>query len=47
MVIAIAGLFVVGCKAQENSPTAVGSVDLQKYAGLWYDIASFPPLHDG
>lgn len=42
MVFALAGLFVFGCKAQEDSPTAVGSVDLKKYEGLWYDVASFP-----
>lgn len=40
--IAFFGLFLFGCKAQEVTPTAVGSVDLEKYAGLWYDIASFP-----
>jgi apolipoprotein D and lipocalin family protein len=42
MVIAIAGLIVFGCRAQDDSPTAVGSLDLQQYAGLWYDVASFP-----
>ncbi|MFH1118556.1 MAG: lipocalin family protein [Bacteroidota bacterium] len=31
-----------GCRAQDNSPTAVGSVDLTRYTGRWYDIASFP-----
>ncbi|MHC1776818.1 MAG: lipocalin family protein [Lentimicrobium sp.] len=41
-VIALSGLFLFGAKAQEVTPTAVGRVDLEKYAGLWYDIASFP-----
>lgn len=34
--------FLFGCKAQDSTPTAAGSVDLEKYAGLWYDVASFP-----
>lgn len=37
----VAGL-LFGCKAQDNTPTSVGSVDLNRYAGLWYDIASYP-----
>jgi len=40
--IALAGTFFIGCKAQKDTPTEVGMVDLQKYTGLWYDIASFP-----
>ncbi|GAP42304.1 bacterial lipocalin [Lentimicrobium saccharophilum] len=40
--ITLAGIFLLGCRAQDRTPTAVGSVDLEKYAGLWYDIASFP-----
>lgn len=31
-----------GCTAPKVVPTSVGSVELEKYAGLWYDIASFP-----
>lgn len=34
------GLF--GCKTSEVLPTSVGEVDLERYAGLWYDVASFP-----
>ncbi len=30
------------CSNSQTSPTAVGEVDLEKYAGLWYDFASFP-----
>ncbi len=26
----------------KNTPTQVGKVDLEKYAGLWYEIGSFP-----
>ena len=36
------GCFLFGCKTQDNSPTRVGRVDLARYAGIWYDIASFP-----
>lgn len=39
--IIMAGL-MMGCSAQKNTPTSVGNVELEKYAGLWYDIASFP-----
>lgn len=28
--------------AQQNQPTTVKSVDLNKYAGLWYEIAKIP-----
>ncbi|MBW6490366.1 MAG: lipocalin family protein [Lentimicrobium sp.] len=36
-----AGLLLC-CKAQDKTPTSVGSVDLERYAGKWYDVASFP-----
>lgn len=39
--IIMAGL-MMGCSAPRSTPTSVGSVELEKYAGLWYDIASFP-----
>ncbi len=42
MVIALTGLIVFGSKAQKAAPTAVGKVELERYAGLWYDIASYP-----
>jgi len=35
----------VGCAQNENTkspPTTVSKVDLQKYAGLWYEIAKIP-----
>lgn len=34
------GLF--GCKTGEVLPTSVGEVNLQRYTGLWFDVASFP-----
>ena len=34
------GLF--GCKTQHPSLKTVDQVDLNQYAGTWYDIASFP-----
>jgi len=34
--------FLFGCRAQESTPTAAGSVNIERYAGLWYDVASFP-----
>lgn len=39
---AMAGLFLLGCRSTEKVPTSVGEVDLKKYTGLWYDVASFP-----
>jgi len=30
------------CMTPKSTPTNVGEVDLEKYAGLWYEIASFP-----
>lgn len=42
MLIAFAAGILMGCSAQNNAPTSVGSVDLGRYAGLWYDVASFP-----
>ncbi|GAB1405046.1 lipocalin family protein [Lentimicrobium sp.] len=35
-------MFLFGCKTMDKSPTAVGHTDLNKYAGVWYEIASFP-----
>lgn len=34
--------FLLGCKAQDKSPTSAGSVNLDRYTGKWYDVASFP-----
>lgn len=33
---------LTSCFSSKSTPTQVGSVDLEKYAGLWYEIASFP-----
>ncbi|NVO19608.1 MAG: lipocalin family protein [Bacteroidetes bacterium] len=30
------------CSTNQNVPKVVPSVDLQRYAGKWYEIASFP-----
>lgn len=30
------------CSMSQNPPTVTDSVDLQKYAGKWFEIASFP-----
>lgn len=38
----LAGFFVGGCQAQPENPTQVGQVDLERYVGRWYEIASFP-----
>lgn len=40
--ITLAALFLFGCKTMDKSPTAVGKVELDKYAGKWFEIASFP-----
>lgn len=34
---------MLGCKNYEKMET-VASVDLQKYAGIWYEIASYPTV---
>jgi apolipoprotein D and lipocalin family protein len=33
---------MTSCEAQTQPLETVGSVDLEKYAGTWYEIASFP-----
>ena len=35
-------IFLVGCNAYHNPPKTQESVDLAKYMGTWYEIASFP-----
>jgi apolipoprotein D and lipocalin family protein len=35
-------LLLAGCAAPEPSLPTVAPVDLQRYAGTWYEIASFP-----
>jgi len=34
--------FVNCCTMSQNPPTVTDAVDLQKYAGKWYEIASYP-----
>ena len=44
----LAGLVLTACmsqpdyRAQETAPPTVPHVDLEKYAGLWYEIARYP-----
>jgi apolipoprotein D and lipocalin family protein len=40
-IIIIAFMFT-SCMAPKSTPTDVGKVELEKYAGLWYEIGSFP-----
>jgi apolipoprotein D and lipocalin family protein len=35
-------LFLQSCSMNKNAPTVVPSVDLARYAGKWYEIASYP-----
>jgi apolipoprotein D and lipocalin family protein len=35
-------LFINSCAMSQNPPTVTESVDLEKYAGKWYEIASYP-----
>jgi len=35
-------LFLYSCTMSQNSPLATDSIDLQKYVGKWYEIASYP-----
>jgi apolipoprotein D and lipocalin family protein len=35
-------ILAVNLAAQQNEPSVVNSVDLKKYAGLWYEIAKIP-----
>lgn len=35
-------LFLYSCSISRNPPIVTDSIDLQKYAGKWYEIASYP-----
>jgi apolipoprotein D and lipocalin family protein len=35
-------LLFTSCSMSQNPPTVTDKVDLQKYAGKWYEIASYP-----
>ena len=35
-------LLTNSCTMSQNPPTVTDSIDLQKYAGKWYEIASYP-----
>lgn len=42
LTIIITVTMFTSCMSPKSTPTKVGEVDLEKYAGLWYEIASFP-----
>lgn len=35
-------LFVYSCTMSQNPPTVTDAIDLKKYVGKWYEIASYP-----
>jgi apolipoprotein D and lipocalin family protein len=35
-------LFCPGCGSVQKPPSVVGSIDLQRYSGTWYEIARYP-----
>lgn len=35
-------LALLGCKTPKDAPTTVKNVNIKKYLGKWYEIASFP-----
>jgi apolipoprotein D and lipocalin family protein len=35
-------LSITSCSMSQNPPTVTDAVDLQKYCGKWYEIASYP-----
>ncbi len=35
-------LFCFGCGSVQKPPSVVGSIDLQRYSGTWYEIARYP-----
>lgn len=41
IMIILMGLFN-SCLSNKNAPATVNNVDLEKYAGKWYEIAAFP-----
>ncbi|MFU8842940.1 MAG: lipocalin family protein [Bacteroidales bacterium] len=40
--VVVVSLIFTSCMSPKSTPTQVGKVDLAKYAGLWYEIGSFP-----
>lgn len=40
MTVALA--FLCGCSARVNAPTVIEAIDLHRYAGCWYEIATIP-----
>ena len=40
--LALFTLSALGCSPQVKSPTTAHQVDLNRYVGTWYEIASFP-----
>jgi apolipoprotein D and lipocalin family protein len=41
-ILSFLALFIMGCNAQQDSLISVKEVDLNRYAGIWYEIASYP-----
>jgi len=35
-------LFIYSCTMSQNPPTVTDAIDLKKYVGKWYEIASYP-----
>jgi apolipoprotein D and lipocalin family protein len=42
IILIIFQLFIYSCAMSQNPPTVTDSIDLQKYSGKWYEIASYP-----
>lgn len=40
--VALSLPWIASAKEQRSAPTTVPNVDLQRYLGTWYDVASFP-----
>lgn len=46
IMITIFSTFLGSCKVQHQPLQTVASVDLERYAGLWYEIAAFPQVFE-
>lgn len=42
LLLIIPVFMLTSCISPKSTPTGVGKVELEKYAGLWYEIGSFP-----
>jgi apolipoprotein D and lipocalin family protein len=41
-ILILSSMLLLNCSCRSQAPETVASVDLEKYAGLWYEYASFP-----